>query len=272
MFGGTYHLTRGISMTVRSLIRAATLSCALTLPSGATAQDITIFAAASLKNALDAIAADWQADTGTTVTVSYGGSPALARQIQQGAPADIFISASTAWMDALAAEALIRPDTRRDLLGNTLVLVAAGTDAEPVAITPGLDLAGMLGDGKLSMALVDSVPAGQYGKEALVSLGIWPTVEASVAQSENVRAALALVATGEAPFGVVYASDAIADDEADNRVTVVGTFPADSHAPIVYPAAVLAGATTPHATAFLDALSSDAATRIFEGQGFTVLK
>jgi len=244
----------------------------LTLPYPAQAEDITVFAAASLKTALDAIADQWHAETGTTVVLSYGGSPALARQIADGAPADIFISASTAWMDVLADESLIRPDTRRDLLGNTLVLIAAGHDAAAVTIAPGFDLAGLLGDGKLSMALVDSVPAGQYGKQALQSLGIWPSVESSVAQSENVRAALVLVATGEAPFGVVYGSDAIADDAAGDDVTVVGTFPQGSHPPIVYPAALLASSAKPQAAAFLDGLSSDAATAVFEGQGFIVLK
>lgn len=249
---------------------AAVLSVAL--PATAMAEEITVFAAASLKNALDAIARDWQAETGHTVVIAYGGSPALARQIEEGAPADIFISASKTWIDRLAEGRMIRPGTRRDLLGNTLVLVASGKDKAPVEIGPGFDLKPLLGDGKLSMALVDSVPAGQYGKEALEKLGVWPSVEASVAQSENVRAALALVATGEAPFGIVYASDAIADDAAGDKVTVVGTFPADSHKPIVYPAAVVATSTKPEAQAFLDHLSSETSGRIFEGQGFIVLK
>lgn len=248
------------------------LALSLSLPVAALAKDVTVFAAASLKTALDDIAIQWQAETGNTVTLSYGGSPALAKQIEEGAPADIYLSASKAWMDKLAEANLIQPDSRRDLLGNTLVLVAAGAGAAPVTLAPGLDLAALLGDGKLSMALVDSVPAGQYGKEALEHLGLWTSVEASVAQSENVRAALALVATGEAPYGIVYGSDAIAEDAAGGKVTVVGTFPADSHTPIVYPAALLASSTKPEAAAFLDALSSPAATAIFEGQGFTVLK
>lgn len=242
----------------------------LLLPSPALAEDITIFAAASLKNALDAIATNWTSGTGDTVTISYGGSPTLAKQIIEGAPADLYLSASTQWMDELAKADLIQPATRRDLLGNSLVLVAAGAH-DPVTVEKGFDLPGLLGDGKLSMALIDSVPAGQYGKEALENLGVWASVEANVAQSENVRAALALVATGEALYGIVYSSDAIADDQADNRITVVGTFPENSHKPIVYPAALTATAK-PEAKAFLDALSSATATAVFKGQGFTVLK
>lgn len=261
------------ALTRRATLAAAlSLTTALTMPAAAMAEEITVFAAASLKNALDAIATQWQAETGNTVVISYAGSSALAKQIQEGAPADLFISASKSWMDTLAESTLIQPDTRLDLLGNTLVLIAAGSDAAPVEIGPNLDLAGLLGDGKLSMALVDSVPAGQYGKEALENLGLWASVEASVAQSENVRAALTLVTTGEAPYGIVYGSDAIADDEAGNKATVVGTFPADSHKPIIYPAAVLAASTKPESTAFLDYLSSDAADAIFVGQGFAVLK
>lgn len=238
----------------------------------AQAEEITVFAAASLKNAMDTIAADWQKTTGNTVVISYEGSPNLAKQIEAGAPADIFISASESWMDTLAAENLIKADTRRDLLGNSLVLIAAGQDAKPVEISPDLDLAGLLNGGKLSMAMVDSVPAGQYGKEALTSLGLWQSVEPAVVQSENVRAALKLVATGEAPFGIVYASDAIADSSNGNSVKVIGTFPQDSHKPIVYPAAVIATSNTAAAAAFLDQLSSPAAAAVFESQGFTVLE
>ena len=244
---------------------------ALALPATTHAEQITVFAAASLKNALDEIAADWQKTSGDTVVISYDGSSKLAKQIQQGAPADLFISASTQWMDALATDNLIKPESRRDLLGNSLVLIAAGKDQPAVQITPTLDLAGMLKGGKLAMAMVDSVPAGQYGKEALTQLGLWPSVEASVAQTDNVRAALALVTTAEAPFGIVYASDAIADDVAGDKVSVVGTFPEGSHATIVYPAALTATAK-PEAQAFLDALTTDAAKAVFEAQGFTVLK
>ncbi|OYU39638.1 MAG: molybdate ABC transporter substrate-binding protein [Pseudorhodobacter sp. PARRP1] len=256
--------------TRRHALTAALLT-SLALPASARAEEITVFAAASLKNALDTIAADWQQQTGNTVVISYESTAKLAKQIEQGAPADLFISASKKWMDTLSDENLINKDSRKDLLGNTLVLVASGK-AAPLDISKDLDLKGLLGDGKLAMGTVESVPAGQYGKEALENLGLWASVEANVAQSDNVRAALAMVAAGEAPYGIVYASDAIADDQAGDKVTVVGAFPADSHKPIVYPAAVTASSTTPAAQTFLDALSSQSAADVFTAQGFTVLK
>jgi molybdate transport system substrate-binding protein len=240
---------------------------AVTLAAPVVAEDVVVFAAASLKNALDAVAADFQTATGNTVTISYAGSNQLAKQIIEGAPADIFISAAVNWMDEVEKAGLVVPDSRSDLLGNTLVLIAHGKDAAPVVIGPGFDLAALLGDGKLAMAMIDSVPAGQYGKESLESLGVWAGVERSVAQSENVRAALALVSTGEAPYGIVYASDAVADE----NVTVVGTFPADSHKPIVYPVALMTGAADAADKAFLEALSADAADAKFAEQGFAVL-
>lgn len=224
--------------------------------------EVTVFAAASLKTALDQVAADFTQATGTPVTLSYAGSPALARQIAQGAPADIFLSASTEWMDDLAARGLIQPASRRDLLGNRLVLIGP-PDAAPVILSPDLDLLSRLAGGKLSMALVDAVPAGQYGKEALTTLGLWSAVEKDVVQSDNVRAALHLVALGEAPLGIVYASDAVAEP----RVAVLATFPADSHRPITYPAAMTATAG-PEAAAFLDHLASPQALRQFTAQGF----
>lgn len=227
--------------------------------------DVTVFAAASLKTALDEIAAGWSEATGTPVVLSYGGTPALARQIAEGAPADIFLSASTAWMDDLEAKGLIRPESRRDILGNRLVLVG-GAGAAPVTLDPALDLAALLGGGKLSMALVDAVPAGQYGKEALENLGLWETVKANVVQSENVRAALQLVALGEAPYGVVYASDVVAEPD----VTAVASFPESSHTPIVYPGALTATATD-EAAAFLDHLGSTEAMAVLRANGFLPL-
>ncbi|GLS88172.1 molybdate ABC transporter substrate-binding protein [Cypionkella aquatica] len=258
-------------MLTRSHALTAALLASLAFPVAAPAAEITVFAAASLKNALDSIAADWQKETGNSVVISYDSTAKLAKQIEQGAPADVFISASKKWMDTLSDENLINKDGRKDLLGNTLVLVASGK-ANPVDINKDLDLKALLGDGKLSMGTVDSVPAGQYGKEALESLGLWASVEANVAQSDNVRAALALVAAGEAPYGIVYGSDAIADDESGDKVSVVATFPTDSHTPIVYPAAVTAQSVKPEAQSFLDALSSDASAAVFVAQGFTVLK
>lgn len=249
----------------RRLALAAVMGLGLSAP--AVAEEVVVFAAASLKTALDEVAAEFQAATGNTVTISYAGSNALAKQIIEGAPADIFISASEPWMDEVEKAGLVVPGTRADLLGNTLVLVAHGADAAAVEIGPGLDLKGLLGEGKLSMAMVEAVPAGQYGKEALETLGLWPSVEGSVAQSENVRAALALVAAGEAPYGIVYASDAVAEA----GVTVVGTFPEDTHRPIVYPVALLTGAADAADRAFLEALSSEAADAKFTAQGFAVL-
>ncbi|QYK42146.1 MAG: molybdate ABC transporter substrate-binding protein [Paracoccaceae bacterium] len=240
---------------------------ALSLAAPAVADEVVVFAAASMKTALDAVAADFQAATGHSVVISYGGSNALARQIIAGAPADIFVSAAVNWMDEVEKAGLVMDGTRRDMFGNTLVLVAHGKDATPVGIGPGFDLAGLLGDGKLSMAMVDAVPAGQYGKAALESLGIWGAVEPKVAQSENVRAALTLVSAGEAPFGIVYATDAVADD----NVTVVATFPAGSHPPIVYPGALLTGAADAADRAFYEALMSDMGDARFAGQGFAIL-
>ena len=247
-------------------MRHILLTAALLLATSANAADLTVFAASSLKTALDQIATDWQASTGNSVTISYESSAKMAKQIEQGAPADIFISASKAWMDTLSNDKLINDSTRRDILGNTLILVAAGNKATPQDITATLDLAGLLKGGKLSMALIDSVPAGQYGKEALDSLGLWPSVQDSVAQSDNVRAALTLVTTGEAPYGIVYASDAVA---AGDKITVVGTFPETSHKPITYPAA-LTRTAKPEAQALLDALTAPAAQQIFKAQGFTL--
>lgn len=231
------------------------------------ADEVVVFAAASMKTALDAVAADFQDATGHTVTISYGGSNALAKQIMEGAPADIFISAAVNWMDEVERAGMVVDGTRKDLFGNTLVLVAHGKDAPVVDIRPGFDLAALIGDGKLSMAMVESVPAGQYGKASLQALGVWPSVEPLVAQSENVRAALTLVATGEAPYGIVYATDAASDD----NVTIVGTFPADSHGPIIYPGALLTGAADPADKAFFEALSSDAGDAKFAEQGFAIL-
>lgn len=238
---------------------------ALVLSAQTALADVTVFAAASLKTALDEIASDWSAATGTPVVLSYGGSAALARQIAEGAPADIFLSASVDWMDDLAARSLIQPDSRRNLVGNRLILVSQGA-AEPMTIDADLELTAMLDGGKLAMGMVDSVPAGQYGKAALESLGLWAEVAPSVVQSENVRAALKLVALGEAALGIVYASDAVAEP----GVTVIGTFPDTSHAPIVYPGAltVTAGA---EAGSFLDHLGSPEAWEVFQANGFRPL-
>jgi len=230
-------------------------------------ETLTVFAAASLGSALDAVADAWSAESGVSVTLSFAGSAALARQIQHGAPADLFISASTEWMDAVEQSGDLQADTRRDILGNRLVLIAHDSDAPQLTIDSGLDLAALLGDGRLAMAMTDSVPAGIYGQQALRTLGQWDAVTPRVAQSDNVRAALAFVAQGEAPLGIVYATDARIEDD----VTVIGTFPAESHAPIVYPAAITAQSRSRAAHAFLDFLGSRTAAGIWNAAGFSVL-
>ena len=229
------------------------------------AEEITVFAAASLKGPLDAVAQDWSAATGHGVTISYGGSSALAKQIQQGAPADVIFSAASSWMDKLSEEALIQEDTRRDVLGNSLVLIAADPKALPVVLDAQTDLTALLAGGKLAMALVDSVPAGQYGKEALTALGLWDALAPHVAQAQDVKAALTLVTSGEAAYGIVYATDALGAG-----LTPVAGFPAASHAPITYPAAAVTGAK-PEAAAFLTFLRAPEAARHFTEAGFTVL-
>lgn len=251
----------------RPIIAAITALALIPAPLRAAADEVTVFAAASLTNALAQVAEAWTAETGHAVVLSFAGSSVLARQIQEGAPADIFFSSSTAWMDAIEASGDLRADTRRDILGNTLALIAHGADAAPVTIDASLDLAGMLGDERLAMALVDSVPAGVYGKAALTALGLWDSVGPLVAQADNPRAALAFVATSEAPLGIVYATDAAVQED----VTIIGTFPADSHDPIIYPAGITAQATSPVAADFLDYLSSDAAGAIWAGFGFGIL-
>ena len=249
------------------MLRLIALALSLALATPLHAEEVVVFAAASLKSGLDDFAARWGEETGNTVTISYAGSGQLARQIIAGAPADLYLSANVGWMDEVEKAGLIQKGARADLLGNTLVLIAHGKEAAPVVIGPDLDLVGLLGVGKLAMALVDAVPAGQYGKAALEALGLWEDVAPSVAQTDNVRAALALVSTGEAPFGIVYATDAAASD----NVTVAATFPEGSHPPIIYPVALLANATGPVDRQFYDALFGDEARTAFEKQGFSVL-
>ncbi|WP_132241544.1 molybdate ABC transporter substrate-binding protein [Primorskyibacter sedentarius] len=239
----------------------------LVVPCVAVAGEVTVFAAASTKTALDDVAEAWTAQTGHRAVIAYAGSSALARQIDHGAPADVFISANADWMDVLERAGLLRGGTRQDLLGNRLVLIAHGQAAE-VEVGPELDLAGLLGEERLAMALVEAVPAGIYGKAALEALGLWASVAGQVAQTDNVRAALALVATGEAPLGVVYATDAVAD----SRVSVIGIFPEDSHPAIVYPVAAVSGGDNPLTMDFLTFLRSDAARHAFAAQGFITLR
>ena len=252
----------------RRSLAAVVLAIGLAAGTPASAQDgrVLVFAAASLKNALDDAVKLWQAE-GKDAKVSYGASSALARQVEAGAPADVFISADTDWMDYLAARKLIRADTRRDLLGNRIVLIAPKASTVSTKIGPGFPLASLLGGGKLAMAQTETVPAGKYGKAALTALGVWSSVEGSVAQSENVRAALLLVSRGEAPLGIVYQTDAAADP----AVRIVDAFPADTHPAIIYPAAVTAAAKHADAGAFVAFVRGAAAKPAFVKQGFTVL-
>ena len=234
----------------------------------AKADDVVVFAAASLKDSLDAVNADWQKAAGKHATISYAASSALAKQIEAAAPADVFISADLDWMDYLDKKSLIAAGTQHNLLGNSLVLIAPA-DSKPadVDIKPDFPLAKMLNGGKLAMADPNAVPAGKYGKAALTKLGVWDTVSASVAAAENVRACLLLVARGEAPYGIVYKTDATIEP----KVKIVGTFPADSVPPIVYPIGLTATSKNPDGPAFVTYLSTPAATKEFEHYGFTVL-
>jgi len=233
---------------------------ALSLP--ARADRLLVFAAASLAGPLDTAAAAFGEATGHEVVISYAGSSALARQIEQGAPADVFLSANQGWMDHLAALGHIRNDTRRDIWGNRLVLVAHEA-GEEIALVPELDMLALLNGGRLAVALTGSVPAGVYAKEALSSLGYWDAVRESLAEADNARAALALVATGAAPWGVVYATDAAAEPDVHLR----GTFGPETHSAISYPGALIAFAR-PQAQDFLDYLTSPEARAIFEEAGF----
>ncbi len=250
-----------------NLRNALTFAAMIIAPIPLYAENITVFAAASLKSSLTQVGDLWAAATGHTVKFSFAGTSALAKQIGEGAPADIFFSASTDWMDKMIETGDIRADTRREILGNRLVLIARGAGAAPVKLDQGLDLATMLAGEKLAMALIDAVPAGIYGKQALISLGLWDGVSGAVAQAENVAGALQFVATGEAPYGIVYASDAIGAD----TITVLGAFPLGSHTPITYPAAITSNSTADAAADFMDFLASSRAAQIWRANGFDVL-
>lgn len=256
-----------------SFCRTLLLLCSMAFAANAVAAQpspgtpLTVFAAASMKESLDEATAAYGKATGQTVRVSYAASSALARQIEQGAPADVFVSADLDWMDYLQQRDLLDVESRRNLLGNSLVLIApAGSATRAVALKPGLDLRPLLGDGRIALALTASVPAGKYAKAAFTSLGMWSTLSPRVAETDNVRAALMLVARGEAPLGVVYASDA----KAEPRVRVLGTFPANTHPPIVYPVARLKASAHPRAPDFLQWLQGPSAAAIFRRHGFTL--
>lgn len=236
-------------------------------PSLAQDKTLTVFAAASLKNALDDINTAYTGKSGVKVAASYAASSALARQLEQGAPADMFASADIEWMDYAAAKKAINEATRVNLLGNKIVLIAPKDSAvSNVAIAKGFDLAKLAGSGRIATGDVQSVPVGKYAKAALEKLGSWDAAASKFAMADNVRAALTLVARNEAALGIVYETDA----KVEPGVKIVGYFPADSHPPIVYPFALTTSAK-PDAAAYLDYLRSDAAKVIFEKYGFTLL-
>jgi molybdate transport system substrate-binding protein len=235
--------------------------CFTALAASAHAQALTVLAAASLKDALDEAVAAYPAKP----VIAYGASSALARQIENGAPADLFISADLEWMDHVEKKNLLAPGTRRNLLGNRLVLIAPAKQPVKLQPAPGFPIANALGNGRIALAEPNSVPAGKYAKAAFEKLGVWDQVAPRVAAAENVRAALALVSRGETPLGVVYQTDA----NAERSVMIAGVFPADTHPPIVYPVAALKGAKA-GAAAFLEFLSQPQARAIFEKHGFAV--
>lgn len=253
-----------LSRYIVGLLSAAWI--ALTMPAAAQT-NVLVFAAASMKEALDGVAAQWQRETGKKAIISYAASSALARQIEQGAPAQIFISADLDWMDYADKKNLIKPATRTNLLGNRIVLIAPKGSTATIRIEPSFPFASALGSGRLAVADFNAVPAGKYGKAALEKLGVWNSVQDKVAQAENVRAALLLVSRGEAPLGIVYQTDATADP----GVKIVGTFPEETHPPIVYPAALTADTNNPDAEAFLAYMSSPKARPLFAAQGFVIL-
>jgi molybdate transport system substrate-binding protein len=256
---------------IARLCVAFALALVTLLPQTTRAQEkppLLVFAAASLKNALDEVNEAWTKQSGVVLRASYAASSALAKQIEEGAPADLFLSADLQWMDYVEQKKLIRAGTRQSLLGNSLVIVAAkDSKTGNLKIDEKLDLAKLLGDGRLSVAGIEAVPAGRYAKAALTKLGLWTSVEKRLAEAENVRAALALVSRGEAPLGIVYSTDAAAD----TGVKIVGTFPAGSHPAIVYPVGVVETSKNPGADGYRKYLSGPDARRTFEKHGFTVV-
>ncbi len=234
------------------------------LAAGADAKAPLVLAAASLQDSLTAEADAWAVRGHLRPVISFAASSALARQIESGAPADLFISADEQWMDDVASKGFIRLDSRSNVAKNALVLIAPTASKTKLKIGKNFNLARELGTARLAMADPDSVPAGKYGKAALISLGVWNAVASKIARAENVRAALALVERGEVPFGIVYATDALATP----NVRVIGTFPSNTHAPITYPMAILKASTSADADAFRKFLVSKLGQKILIRFGF----
>jgi molybdate transport system substrate-binding protein len=234
--------------------------------SGSAGEALIVFAAASLSDALDEVDNAFTAQSGTPVRASYAATSVLARQIESGAPADVFFAADREWMNYVEQRGLIAGASRRDLLGNSLVLIAPADSAVRLKIAPGFDLAGALGNGRLATGDPDSVPIGLYARAALVNLGVWGAVAGRLAPADNVRVALEYVAHGQAPLGIVYETDALAE----KRVRVVAVFPEDTHPPITYPIALTTKAR-PQSARYLEFVTSDTARQIFERRGFVPL-
>ena len=230
-------------------------------------EPVTVFAAASLKTALDEVSTAWEHETQNKARLSYAASSALAKQIEQGAPADVFFSADLAWMDYLAEREMVDTATVTKLLGNDIVLIAPKDSTLAEGMSPADALAKLPEGARLAMADVKAVPAGKYGKASLKTLGLWPTLEHRIAQAENVRAALKLVAAGEAPLGIVYRTDV----EAEPAVKIVAELPAETHPPIIYPVALVSPARSAAAANYLDYIKSPTATAIFKAHGFKLL-
>jgi molybdate transport system substrate-binding protein len=230
------------------------------------AQDVTVFAAASLTNVFEDVAKSYRAKGGGGVKFSFASSSTLAKQIESGASADIFASADEQWMDYLAERKLIEPATRSSRLGNALVLVTPSGDKRTVDIKPGFDLAGMIGNGKLATGDPAHVPVGRYAQQALTKLGVWDAVAPKIARADNVRAALLLVERGEAPFGIVYATDAVAS----GKINIAGAFPADSYPPVSYPFAILAKRDRSEVRRFFEFLYGPEAQAIYRKAGFSI--
>jgi molybdate transport system substrate-binding protein len=241
--------------------------CLLLAPLAARAQELTVFAAASLTDAMKDVSAQWAQTGHQPLRMSFGASSTLARQIEQGAPANLFASADEKWMDYLADKTLIVAETRKDLLGNDLVLVVPADKPQHVTIGPNFNLVGMLGpNGRVATGDPAHVPVGLYAEQALKKLGIWDAVSPHIARTDDVRSALLLVERGEAPAGIVYATDAAVS----KAVMIAGTFPANSHDPVSYPFAIVKSGDTPEARALMTFFAGPQARAIFDKRGFKV--
>lgn len=256
-------LARG-SKLKKAVVAVAMTAAVMVSAPAAHAQDVLVLAAASLKNALETIGKDFQNKSGIAVTSSFAASSALAKQIENGAPADLFVSADLDWMDYLQKRDLIKVDSRINLLGNDLVVIAPKDSSVAVDLKKGFDLAAVLGDGRLATGDPSNVPVGKYAQAALEKLGMWTAIAPKLARADNVRAALALVSRGEAPLGIVYRTDAVID----KGVKIVATFPADSYPPITYPVALTATSKSANAQLFYSYLKSSEALGVFREFGF----